>query len=90
VFPIFEYGRGRGCSVVGGYVYRGKARPAERGRYTVGDYCSGIVWSFRVVGGEVQSLRTEAFRIPSLSSFGEDSAGELYATSLEGTVFRLS
>jgi glucose/arabinose dehydrogenase len=90
VFPIFEYGHGRGCSVVGGYVYRGKAKAGERGRYTVGDYCSGIVWSFRVVGGEAQGLRTERFRIPSLSSFGEDAAGELYATSLEGTVYRIS
>jgi glucose/arabinose dehydrogenase len=90
VFPVFEYGRNRGCSVVGGYVYRGRAKPAERGRYTVGDYCSGIVWSFRVVGGKVQGLRTERFRIPSLTSFGEDAAGELYATSHEGTVFRIS
>jgi len=90
VFPVFEYGRDRGCSVVGGYVYRGKARPAERGRYTVGDYCSGIAWSFRVEEGRTPGLRTEAFRIPSLSSFGEDAAGELYAVSLEGTVFKIS
>ena len=52
VFPVFEYGHDRGCTVVGGFVYRGKARPAERGRYIVGDYCSGIVWSFRVAGGK--------------------------------------
>ena len=42
----------RGCTVVGGFVYRGKARPAERGRYVFGDYCSGTVWSFRVAGGK--------------------------------------
>ena len=90
VFPVFEYGRGRGCSIVGGHVYRGRARPAERGRYTMGDYCSGIVWSLRVVGGEGRGVRTEAFRIPSLTSFGEDAAGELYATSHEGVVYRIS
>ena len=90
VFPVFEYGRNRGCSVVGGFVYRGRARTSERGRYTLGDYCSGIVWSFRVVGGKAGAVRTEKFRIPSLTSFGEDAAGELYATSHEGTVFRLS
>ena len=90
VFPVFEYGRDRGCTVVGGYVYRGKARPAERGRYTAGDYCSGIVWSFRVVSGKAAGVRVEPFKIPSLTSFGEDAAGELYATSHEGTVYRIS
>jgi hypothetical protein len=90
VFPIFEYGHDRGCTVVGGYVYRGKARPAQRGLYTLGDYCSGIVWTMRVVEGQVSGVRTEPFRIPSLTSFGEDAAGELYATSHEGTVYRLT
>ena len=41
----------RGCTVTGGYVYRGRARPSERGRYIYGDYCSGTVWSFRIVNG---------------------------------------
>ena len=90
VFPVFEYGRNRGCSVVGGHVYRGKARPAERGRYIVGDYCSGIVRSFRIVSGKAAEMRTEPFRISSLTSFGEDAAGELYATSHEGTVYRIT
>jgi glucose/arabinose dehydrogenase len=90
VFPIFEYDHDRGCTVVGGYVYRGKARPAERGRYVLGDYCSGTIWSFRVVDGKAVNVRTEPFRVSSLTSFGEDAAGELYATSHEGTVFRLS
>jgi len=90
VFPVFQYGRDRGYSITGGHVYRGKARPAERGRYVVGDYGSGIVWSFRVVSGKAQSVRVERFRIPSLTSFGEDTAGELYATSHEGVVYRIS
>jgi glucose/arabinose dehydrogenase len=90
VFPVYEYSHQRGCTVVGGYVYRGKARPAERGRYTFGDYCSGVVWSLRMSGGKAVGVRTERFKIPSLSSFGEDAAGELYATSLEGVVYRIS
>ncbi len=90
VAPIFEYSHSRGCTVVGGYVYRGKARPAERGRYTFGDYCSGVVWSMRVSGGKATAVRTEPFRIPSLTSFGEDAAGELYATSHEGVLYRIS
>jgi len=91
VFPVFEYGRGSGnCTVIGGFVYRGKARPAQRGRYIVGDYCSGIVWSFRVRSGERTGLRREPFRIPGLTSFGEDVAGELYAVEQGGTLYRLT
>lgn len=90
VFPVFEYDHDRGCSVTGGYVYRGRARPSERGRYVFGDYCSGTVWSLRVASGAAQGVRTEPFRIRSLTSFGEDPAGELYATSHEGVVYRLS
>jgi glucose/arabinose dehydrogenase len=90
VFPIFAYSHDRGCTVVGGHVYRGSARPAERGRYTFGDYCSGVIWSLRVTGGEGTAVRVEPFRIPSLTSFGENAAGELFATSHEGVVYRLS
>jgi glucose/arabinose dehydrogenase len=91
VFPVYEYRHDPGCTVIGGFVYRGAARPAERGRYVFGDYCSGRVWSFRVKGGEATGVRTEPFRISALSSFGEDAAGELYATSQDGgVVYRLS
>ena len=90
VFPVFEYGHGQGCSVTGGYVYRGSARPTVRGRYVVGDYCSGTVWSFRISAGAAVDLRKEAFKVDSLSSFGENAAGELFAVSLDGTIFRLS
>ena len=85
-----EYSHERGCTVVGGYVYRGKARPSERGRYMFGDYCSGVVWSLRISGSKAVGVRTERFKIPSLTSFGEDVAGELYATSHEGVVYRIS
>jgi glucose/arabinose dehydrogenase len=91
VFPVFEYGRDDGCTVVGGYVYRGRARPSERGRYVTGDYCSGKIWSFRVDGGEARDVRVESIRIGgSLSSFGEDAAGEIYATTLDGVIYRLT
>jgi glucose/arabinose dehydrogenase len=90
VSPIYEYTHARGCSVTGGFVYRGKARPALRGRYVFGDYCSGTVWSLRVVGGKAADVRVEPFTIPSLTSFGEGANGELYATSQQGMVYRLS
>jgi glucose/arabinose dehydrogenase len=88
--PVHVYNRSFGCSVSGGFVYRGAAVASARGRYFFGDYCSGRVWSMRVVGGRARDVRQERFRVSSLSSFGEDSGGELYMTSLEGSVFRLA
>jgi glucose/arabinose dehydrogenase len=90
VFPVAEYDHGRGCSVTGGFVYRGSARRSERGRYVYGDYCSGIVWSFRIAGGAATGLRVEPFEVESLSSFGENAAGELFALSHEGIIYRIS
>ena len=91
VFPVFEYGRDDGnCTVIGGHVYRGQAQPAERGRYVFGDYCSGIVWSLTVRSGAARDVRREPFRISGLTSFGEGSGGELYATTQDGVIYRLS
>jgi glucose/arabinose dehydrogenase len=88
--PVHVYGRGFGCSVTGGFVYRGAAVSSARGRYFFGDYCSGRVWSMKVVEGRARGVRQERFRVSSLSSFGEDADGELYLTSLEGGVYRLA
>jgi glucose/arabinose dehydrogenase len=90
VFPVAEYSHGRGCSVTGGYVYRGSARRSERGRYIYGDYCSGIVGSFRIAEGAATDLRVEPFRVESLTSFGENAAGELFAVSGAGTIYRVT
>jgi glucose/arabinose dehydrogenase len=90
VFPIATYGRDAGYSVTGGFVYRGSAIPAIRGRYFYGDYGSGTIWSLKVVGGKATGKRRETIQVDSLSSFGEDAAGELYATSLEGAVYRIT
>jgi glucose/arabinose dehydrogenase len=88
-FPIAQYTHANGCSVTGGFVYRGSAA-ALRGRYIYGDYCSGIVWSFVEAGGKATKARRESFKIPNLTSFGEDAAGELFATSHSGAVYRLT
>jgi glucose/arabinose dehydrogenase len=90
VFPVAVYDHGQGCSVTGGYVYRGRAVAAARGRYFYGDYCSGRVWSLRISGGKAVGLRREPFGVDGLSSFGEGPAGELYLVSLTGRVFRLA
>ena len=89
VFPVAEYSHDSGCSVTGGYVYRG-SNAALRGRYIYGDYCSGIVWSLSIKNGKAQGLRRERFRVEGLTSFGEDAAGELYAVSHGGTIYRLT
>jgi hypothetical protein len=87
VAPRVEYPHDNGaCSVTGGYVYRGPAVPAARGRYFYGDYCNGVVWSL----GPTGSPRKEPFTVSELSSFGEDAAGELYLVSLGGTIYRLA
>jgi glucose/arabinose dehydrogenase len=79
VLPVAEYSHeAGGCSITGGYVYRGSQYTALTGNYFFADYCSGIVWSlFRQVDGIwVQTLVLRSGR--TLSSFGEDVNGELY------------
>ena len=90
VFPIAVYPLGGHCAVQGGFVYRGATVPSAKGRYFYGDNCSGTVWSLRVVGGRARSVRQEPFKLDGLSSFGEDSRGELYAVTLGGSLYKLT
>jgi glucose/arabinose dehydrogenase len=87
VQPIAQYSHDEGCSVTGGYVYRGKAVPRLAGRYVYGDYCSGRIWSIPAGGG---TPRVEPVRVEGLSSFGENLAGELFAVSHNGTIYRFA
>ena len=70
------------CSVIGGFVYRGNAIPAAKGRYFFSDNCAGRVRS--VPAGGSSSVRDEPFRVDGSSSFGEDARGELYVMSVTG------
>jgi glucose/arabinose dehydrogenase len=91
VAPVHVYATAGGnCTVIGGYVYRGRAVAAARGRYFFGDYCSGIVWSLRIVDGRAVDPRREGFRAEGLASFGEDVAGELYLATQDGRIFKLA
>jgi hypothetical protein len=97
VLPALAYGHGDrgtghpwGCSVTGGYVYRGRRMPGLRGHYFYGDYCKGWVSSFRYVDGKAAEVRQWAF--PSMSflvSFGEDAEGELYVVRSDGVLYRI-
>jgi glucose/arabinose dehydrogenase len=86
--PVTVYGRSEGCSVTGGFVYRGRAVPGLRGRYVYGDLCSGTIWSLRRRGARAE-VRREPVRLPLLSAFGQDPAGELHAVSLDGRALAL-
>jgi len=89
--PVAEYDHDSGgCAVTGGYVYRGAAIPELEGVYFYGDYCSGYIWALRTTGSGVQApVRVFASDL-SISSFGEDEAGELYVADLgQGTIFQL-
>jgi glucose/arabinose dehydrogenase len=90
VRPVEVYSHSEGCSVTGGFVYRGKAQPDLVGRYFYGDYCSGTVWSLRMAGGKATDVRREPYRIAGLTSFGEDVRGGLYAVTANGTVYRIA
>lgn len=88
--PVLEYGRGDGCSVTGGYVYRGSALPGLRGHYFYSDYCQGWLRSFRFTGGQASDRREwEVGGVGNVTSFGEDGGGELYVVTAGGRVFRV-
>ncbi len=92
--PIFEYSHSDGCSITGGYVYRGCAIPDLQGTYFFGDYCNGRVWSFRYNGidtSEFQERTTElGIGFFNISSFGEDALGELYIVGHNnGTIYKI-
>ncbi len=88
--PVFEYSHGEGCSITGGYVYRGSEFPALKGVYLFTDYCSGNLWATRrAPAGEFETERIGTL-LNSISSFGEDEAGELYVVrDGEGAVYRV-
>jgi len=87
---VVDYPHSEGCSVVGGYVYRGQQYPALRGGYVLGDYCSGNMWIMsRAADGWTLTPALQAES--GLSSFGEDEAGELYMSNLRtGVIFRVT
>jgi glucose/arabinose dehydrogenase len=90
VMPVFEYSHDLGCSVTGGFVYRGQDIPAAQGRYFFGDFCSRRMWSFTLRDGTASDVRRDSLPVGSLSSFGEDAAGEFYVLTLEGDVLKLT
>ncbi len=88
--PAIAYDHTQGCSITGGYVYRGAALPELNGYYFYGDYCSGRVWAaWRDETGAWQSVLFHETS-HNISSFGEDEAGELYLVDYKGDILRLT
>lgn len=89
VRPVFEYGRGDGVSVTGGFVYRGARYPSMRGIYICGDFGNGNLFGLRRAGDRWESTKF-ANAGAQVSTFGEDEAGEIYmADYMRGTIRRM-
>lgn len=89
--PAYDYGHDEGCSVTGGYVYRGDAIPGLQGRYVFADLCAGWIRSFVLEGGVTRDVRDHSAELDvgdGIVSFGRDNEGELYLVT-DGEVYRI-
>ncbi len=87
--PLLDYPRSEGTTVIGGYVYRGRAIPALNGAYLYGDFGNGRIWMLRHEGKKVREnvLLLETNRM--ISAFGEDEQGELYILDYKGKILKI-
>ncbi|MCY4246553.1 MAG: PQQ-dependent sugar dehydrogenase [Chloroflexi bacterium] len=88
VAPFFAYNHSLGCSVTGGYVYRGSAIADLQAAYLFGDFCTGRIWAAwrdsSLAWQTIELMKTNL----SISSFGEDEAGEVYVIDYAGALYR--
>ena len=89
--PVLTYSHGGGgCSISGGFIVRDPGLRALAGQYVYGDYCLGRLRAARLSPGRARGDHSLGLRVSQLSSFGEDARGRVYATSLDGPVYRLA
>jgi glucose/arabinose dehydrogenase len=88
--PVYAYSHQLGCSITGGYVYRGKSIPALTGTYLYSDYCTGHLWSLQRGSDGTWHNTLLAELGQGISSFGEDAAGELYVVVLRGVIYQIT
>ncbi len=88
--PLIDYGHDIGRSVIGGYVYRGKAYPSLRGWYLYGDYGSGRIWALKADHGHLLRNQEVSNTHLQITSFGEDDDGEVYFTAFDGHIYQLT
>ena len=92
LLPVVEYSHDQGgCSVTGGYIYRGQEFPALAGNYFFGDYCSGFIWALRQ--DEQGQWTTGSGALITVdgqvTSFGQDANGEIYVVTREGIIYQI-
>jgi len=90
VEPAVEYSHSDGCSVTGGYAYRGRAMPSLAGTIFYSDYCDGWLRSFRWQNGRAtEQTEWNVANLGAVTSFGEDAERELYVVAHEGRIWKL-
>ena len=93
-FPVWEYSNNRfvtGCSVTGGYVYRGSRYPDLFGYYIYADFCSGNFWGLKVTADDTTNIELGNFDNNQYASFGEDIHGELYVSAIQqGRIYKIT
>lgn len=88
--PILVYDHSQGCSITGGFVYRGSEIPALDGHYFYADYCSSWLRSFKIVNGRVtEQTEWPVEKVSAIASFGLDGAGEMYAVAHTGRILKI-
>jgi glucose/arabinose dehydrogenase len=91
VLPFYEYSHSNGCSVTGGYIYRGQLYPELTGNYFFSDYCSGNIWRSFQEGDRWVTDKIEEQTGILASSLGEDVNGEIYVLNyFAGSVHRIA
>ncbi|MGH8925211.1 MAG: PQQ-dependent sugar dehydrogenase [Acidimicrobiia bacterium] len=92
VGPVAEYTHSQGCSITGGYVYRGTALAGLAGTYFYSDFCEGTLRSFRYTGTGITDSKIwgEVGDMGSVTSFGVDSAGEIYVVTQDGRIRKIT
>ena len=86
--PVTEYGRDGGCSVTGGYVYRGSRLPELSGAYVYGDYCTGKIWALRHDGTQITEQMQIVDSSLTISSFAQSLSGEIFILSFDEKIYR--
>lgn len=90
VEPVYAYRHGEeGCSITGGYVYRGTAHPEWAGTYFFSDFCTGLIRGARRAAAGTWMIEPLLDTELAVVAFGEDEQGELYVLDLAGGVYRI-
>jgi len=94
IMPLAEYNHGSGdstgCSIIGGFVYRGAAHPELVGRYFFGDYCSGKIWDLAAAGPSSQTVQYLYSSGLKITGWGQGADGELYVVATDGALYQLT